>query len=227
MNDARGTVGLVMRERALSDWERRFAAFLDESVTEDAAHDREHVTRVVTNARRLAGDEQARLEIVIPAAWLHDFVLVPKDSALRSQASRLAADAAGRFLREAGYPAALIPEIEHAIAAHSFSAEIPPRTLEARIVQDADRLDALGAVGIARCIMTGVAMGGRLYHPEEPFPVNRPLDDHAYAVDHFYTKLFKLAATMNTAAGRAEAERRTAYMRGYLSQLAHEIADGS
>lgn len=213
-----------MHEAGLRAWERRFAAFLDESVAEDAAHDRAHVMRVVASARRLAVDEQARLDVVVPAAWLHDCVLVPKDSPLRSQASRLAADAAGRFLHEAGYPAALIAEIEHAIEAHSFSADIPPLTLEAQIVQDADRLDALGAVGIARCIMTGVAMNGRLYDPDEPFATSRPLDDRANSVDHFYVKLFKLAATMNTEAGRAEAERRTAYMRGYLAQLASEIA---
>ena len=74
-----------------------------------------------------------------------------------------------------------------------------PQTLEAQVVQDADRLDALGAIGIARCIMTGVHMGTALYHMEEPFPMTREMDDRLYSVDHFYVKLLKLAGSMQTA----------------------------
>jgi uncharacterized protein len=209
----------------LAVWEARFAVFLDDQMaTGDAAHDRAHIERVVANARHLAVQEGANLAVVVPAAWLHDCVTVPKDSPQRSQASRLAAQVATQFLAENGYDAALIPDIAHAVEAHSFSAEIPPRTLEAQIVQDADRLDALGAIGIARCIMSGVAMGSRLYDPQAPFPDGRQLDDRSNMVDHFYVKLFKLVDRFNTVAGRAEAERRTDYMRGYLAQLSAEIA---
>lgn len=207
----------------LTVWEPRFAAFLDESMAGDAAHDREHVVRVVATARRLARLESAELSIVIPAAWLHDCVTVPKQSAQRSRASRLAARTAAVFLRQQAYPEPCVAPIMHAIEAHSFSTEIPPRTLEAQIVQDADRLDALGAVGIARCILSGAAMGSRLYDPDDPFPTDRPLDDRVNMVDHFYAKLLRLVDMMNTDAGRAEAEQRTTYMRGYLDQLAREI----
>jgi uncharacterized protein len=207
----------------LDAWEARCAAFLRERAAGDAAHDDEHTRRVVANARALAPAEGADLAVVLPAAWLHDCVTVPKDSPRRPLASRLAAEAAAAFLADAGYPAALVPAVGHAIAAHSFTAGIAPETVEARVVQDADRLDALGAVGIARCLMLGATMGRPLYDAGEPFPVRRQPDDAASSIDHFYTKLLRLAATMTTAAGRAEAERRTAFMREFLRQLGREI----
>jgi uncharacterized protein len=163
------------------------------------------------------------LLVVIPAAWLHDCVTVPKDSPLRSQASRLAAEAAGVFLREAGYPAPAIPAIEHAVAAHSFTANFVPQTLEARVVQDADRLDAIGAIGVARCLMLGGALSRPLYHPTEPFPLERTPDERAYSLDHFYQKLLKLADEMKTAAGRAEAQQRTIFVQKFLDQLKREL----
>ncbi|MBX0329461.1 HD domain-containing protein [Oscillochloris sp. ZM17-4] len=207
----------------LATWEPRFAAYLDSSPLADAAHDRDHIRRVVSNARALAAACGASQEVVIPAAWLHDCVAVPKDSPQRPLASTMAATTASAYLAMAGYPPMLIPAIAHAIAAHSFSAGIAPLTLEARVVQDADRLDALGAVGVARCLMLGAQLGRPLYQADEPFPVTRPADDAVSSIDHFYTKLLGLAETMATDAGRAEAGRRTAFMRDFLRQLGHEI----
>lgn len=206
-------------------WEQRFVAFLETQLADaDGAHDLAHIQRVVANAKRLAAVEQARLEIVIPAGWLHDCVTVPKNSPLRSQASTLAGEAAADFLRREGYPELYLDNIAHAITAHSFSAGIAPRTIEAQVVQDADRLDSLGAIGIARCLITGVSMGTDIYCAADPFGESgRERDDKLYSVDHFYIKLFKLAEMMQTAAGRAEAARRTEYMKGYLAQLRNEI----
>ncbi|MDZ7631629.1 MAG: hypothetical protein U5K74_09845 [Gemmatimonadaceae bacterium] len=98
-----------------------------------------------------------------------------------------------------------------------------PVTSEARVVQDADRLDALGAIGIARCLMLGGQLGRVLYDVDDPFAEHRAPDDRVSSIDHFYTKLLTLADTMQTASGRREAARRTAYMRGYLDQLRSEI----
>jgi uncharacterized protein len=189
----------------------------------DAAHDLEHVRRVVRNARRLALAEGARLEIVVPAAWLHDCVTVPKDSPERAQASRLAAARAVGWLREWDQAVGLLPEIAHAIEAHSFSAGLAPRTPEAKVVQDADRLEAIGAVGLARCLMLGGSMGRPLYAPEDPFCERRSADDGRAAVDHFYTKLLKLEATMQTGSGRREARQRTEFLLMFLAQLRREI----
>jgi len=213
-----------MTNNEASRWEKRFARFLEEHAEgPDPAHDRDHVVRVVAMAKRLAQSEGARPEVVVPAAWLHDCVTFPKDSPRRALASREAAQRAGEFLADAGYPAELIPAIRHAIEAHSFSAGITPETLEARVVRDADRLDALGAVGIARCLMIGGALALPLYAREEPFPRTRKPDDAAYVLDHFFVKLLKLPATMQTAAGRAEAKRRQRFMEAFLRQLEAEI----
>jgi uncharacterized protein len=189
----------------------------------DAAHDDSHLHRVVASAYSLARAAHATLDIVLPAAWLHDCVHVPKTSPDRARASVLAADQATAFLRDRGYPSAQCDAIHHAIAAHSFSAKIPPTTVEAQVVQDADRLDAIGAIGIARCLMLGGQMGRPLYHPDDPFADDRAVDDGTFSIDHFYAKLLTLAGTMQTVAGRAEADRRTAFLRAYLAQLRSEI----
>jgi uncharacterized protein len=118
----------------------------------------------------------------------------------------------------------LLPDVRHAIEAHSYSAGIAPRTVEAKVVQDADRLDALGAIGLARCIAVGAALGRPVYESRDPFCREREPDDRGASVDHFYTKLLKLAATMQTAAGRREAGRRTAFLHAFLAQLESEIA---
>ena len=190
----------------------------------DAAHDLEHVRRVVGNAQGLAATEGARLEVVLPAAWLHDCVTVGKDSPQRGAASRWAAAQAVAWLREWGWNAALLPEIAHAIEAHSFSAGIAPHTIEAKVVQDADRLDALGAVGLARCLMLGGELGRPLYAVDDPWCEQRAPDDRAACVDHFYTKLLQLENTMQTSGGRREARRRTVFLRSFLTQLQHEAS---
>jgi uncharacterized protein len=207
-----------------SSWEDRFAAFLDDQMEgSDAAHDRAHIERVVHTGRQLARAEGAQREVVVPAAWLHDCVVLPKDHPDRSQAATRAAEAARRFLAEAGYPDPWHDTIAHAIAAHSHSGDVAPETTEAKVVQDADRLDALGAVGLARCFMVGGALDHALYRPDDPFCNARPPDDSSYTLDHLYAKLLDLPATMQTDAGRVEAERRVQFMRTYLSQLADEI----
>lgn len=189
----------------------------------DSAHDLLHLERVVATARRIGPEEGADMAVVIPAAWLHDYVVVPKDDPRRSQASRLAAAAAREHLASIGYPAQYLDNIAHAIEAHSFSAGIAATTLEAKVVQDADRLDGIGAIGIARCLVTGGAMNRALYSAHDPFCASRQPDDDLFTIDHFYAKLFKTAASMQTGAGRREAERRVEVMRGWLKELGREI----
>jgi uncharacterized protein len=205
------------------DWEPRFRRFVADQPNADPGHGPVHLERVVATAMRLAAEERARVDIVLPAAWLHDCVHVAKDSLERSRASRLAADHALEFLRAAGYPPACLPEVRHAIEAHSYSAGIVPRTVEAKVVQDADRLDALGAIGIARCLAVGAALGRPLYEPGDPCCRERAPDESGASVDHFYAKLLKLAGTMQTVAGRREAARRTAFLEAFLAQLESEI----
>lgn len=216
-----------MQTTDLEAWERRFEAFLEEVIDpSDPAHDLAHTRRVVATARRLAEEEDARLEVVLPAAWLHDCVVLPKNDPRRREASRLAGERAEAFLRSAGYEERWLSGIRHAIEAHSFSAGLPPETLEARIVQDADRLDALGAVGIARCFTVGGQLARPLSHPTEIFPEDRPVDDRTYTIDHFFAKLLTLASTMQTDAGRREGRQRTDFMRLFLDRFRAEC-DGT
>lgn len=212
-----------MTEQQLDQLERQLKSYILKQMTTDPAHDLSHIERVVTAAKSFATTEQAKLAIVIPAAWLHDCISLPKNHPRRHQGSKLAAIEAIRFLREIGYPETYLDEISHAIEAHSYSANIPVRTLEAAIVQDADRIDALGAIGIARCIQVSSTFNARLYSDTDPFCQSREYDDKAFCVDHFYNKLFELEKTMNTDAGKNEAHKRTAYMKGFLEQLRHEI----
>ena len=200
--------------------------FLGKTTPADGAHDLSHVKRVVKNCQYLTDIESANALITLPAAWLHDCVAVPKDSPLRSQGSKLAADAAVEFLTETDYPAELLPGVYHAIEAHSFSANIPTRSLEARVVQDADRLDSLGAIGIARCLLVGGHLNRPLFNATDPFCDHRDPDDSLYTIDHFYTKLFKLPDTMQTETGRKEAHRRADLMKQYLDNLRAEISTG-
>ena len=190
----------------------------------DPSHDYLHIRRVVGAAVKFARDEGADLNVVLPAAYFHDFVNVPKNDPRRSQASRLSADAAAEYLASIGYPAQYLDAIKHAIAAHSFSAAIPCETIEAKVVQDADRLDGLGAVGVARCFSTSTIMGRPYYDEGDVLAENRAPDDKLFAVDHFFVKLFKTAETLQTKAARAEGARRVAFMKTYLEQLKSEAA---
>ncbi|MEO5915841.1 MAG: HD domain-containing protein [Luteolibacter sp.] len=204
-------------------WSPLFLELLEKHTVSDAAHDLEHIRRVVTNARRLAAVEGADWQVVMPAAWLHDCVIVPKSSPDRKQASVLAARQAVAWLEEHAWPFGKLEEIGHAIEAHSFSAGIAPRSLEAKVIQDADRLDALGAVGLARTLMLGAEMKREFYQPEDPFCVSRQADDSVYTLDHLYCKLLTLEGTMQTDAGRKEAAQRTVFLREFLAQLQDEI----
>ena len=206
-------------------WTKLFNILLEKKSLTDAAHDLEHIRRVVANARRLALAEGADWLVVMPAAWLHDCVVVPKSSTDRKRASSIAAKQAVAWLTEHQWPHGRLDEIAHAIEAHSFSAGIPPETLEAKVLQDADRLDALGAIGLARTLMLGGEMKRPFYHASDPFCETRQADDAIFTLDHLYCKLLKLEDTMQTSGGQQAARQRTIFLRQFLSQLKAEVSD--
>ena len=189
----------------------------------DPAHQLDHIKRVVKAAKKMAELEQADINIITAAAYCHDVVNYPKDSELRPLSSLHAADKTAQYLLSLGYDDEFCQAVHHAVAAHSYSANIPAQTLEAQIVQDADRLDALGAIGITRCIQVGTSLSRRLYESDDPFCQQREADDTQYTLDHFYNKLFKLPALMKTSSGQKIAQQRVAFMQQFLSELALEI----
>ena len=176
-----------------------------------------------SRARQIALDEACDLEILLPAAIFHDLVNLPKSHPDRARASQLSAEAACHFLRSDGFAEARLSAVGHAIAAHSFSAKITPMTPEARVLQDADRLEALGAIGIARMFHVSGAMGGGLFDADDPMALHRVYDDRAFALDHIDTKLLKLVDTMQTEPGRAMAAERAEWMLSFRTRLLSEI----
>ncbi|HHX8641392.1 HD domain-containing protein [Vibrio diabolicus] len=207
----------------LSQIESQFLEFMQQEMQVDAAHDISHVQRVVNTAKKLAMEEGADVSIVLPAAYLHDCFTYPKDHPNRKQSSIIAAKKAVAFLESIDYPQQYHDAIAHAIEAHSFSANIRPNTLEAKVVQDADRLDALGAIGVTRCIQVSTEFDAQLYDDKDIFAQQRELDDKQFTLDHFQTKLFKIAETMNTESARREAQKRKAFMQAYIEQLHDEV----
>ena len=111
----------------------------------------------------------------------------------------------------------------HAILTHSFSANIKPESREAKILQDADRLDAICMVGAARCFYIAGRLGSGLYEPADPKAERRPLDDKSYAIDHFEVKLFKLADGFQTEYGKYLAMERQQRLRQVLDLFLDEI----
>lgn len=172
-----------------------------------SGHDFDHTMRVYRMAVRIAQEEGAQQEIVALAALLHDV-----DDKKLSPETCENKDRAVGFLRENGVDEAVIDRIVRIISEISFSAgNGVPSTLEGKCVQDADRLDAIGAIGIGRAFAFGGSRGRRMHDPEG--------DDKSSTIQHFYDKLLLLKDRMNTATGRRLADRRDAFLRVFLEEF--------
>ena len=192
----------------------------------DGAHDESHLLRVWQNVEAIRDAEGGDLRILLAATLLHDCVWVDKRSPERSSASRLAAEKASEVLADLGWEAEDVGRVAHAIEAHSFSAGIAPRNLEARILQDADRLDAMGFIGVARCMYLAGAHGSSIHHATDPTAAHRPLEDQLYALDHFRTKLLGLGERMQTGKGQELATERVARLEMFYRGLLEEVGAG-
>jgi uncharacterized protein len=190
---------------------------------EDGAHDRSHIVRVWRNAKLIHRDEGGELEVLAAAVLLHDCVQVAKDSPLRSRASLLAANESRVRLAALGWAPLRIDTVACAIQSHSFSAGVAPTSIEGCILQDADRLDAIGFGGIARCFYTAGRLGSRLYDLADPAGNGRALDDGRNALDHFPKKLLTLEGSFKTRTGQELAKERhrrvLEFYRGMLAEV--------
>ncbi len=191
---------------------------------QDGAHDLAHADRVWLNARTIAhGEGLPPSPVLLCASYLHDLVTLPKDHPKRARAASMSATAAGPVMEALGLTPTEIAQARHAIEAHSWSGGVSPASPEARILRDADRLEALGAIGVARCFAVSGSLGRPLFHARDPFAKEREPNDAAFALDHFPVKLLKLPETFLTPTGRRLAEERAASMRRYLVDLAREL----
>lgn len=193
--------------------------------SKDPAHNWNHILRVTVLAQKIALSEKADLSIVSAAALCHDLINLAKNDPLRSQASCLSAQKALPLLKAVAFNDAEILTIQEAIKSHSYSANLKPNSLEAAIVQDADRLDALGAIGILRCASVSTHFGSDYFDPKDFWGERRELDDQKFMIDHYKTKLFKLMDTMNTQGARKIAHERIEFMKLFLTTLHSEASE--
>jgi uncharacterized protein len=191
----------------------------------DPAHDFSHIMRVYRSAQKIGKAEGADMRVLLLAALLHDVGAESKLSEKTSEFDDLRLQIAEDFLKKNGLSEDLRKRVLYAIDVHNFSKGIVPATGEARILQDADRLDAMGAIGIARVFITGGAMGRKFYSPEDPFCKTRAPEDKMWNLDHFFKKILKLESGMHTDTARRMARRRTEVMKQYLEDLENEIGE--
>ena len=207
----------------LATWRTHVVALAALDGGTDGAHDSAHLDRVWRNAQSLlAHHPEADRLVVLAACYLHDLVNLPKNDPARDQASRRSAALARQLLAPLGFPPEKLDAVAHAIEAHSFSAAIAATTIEAKIVQDADRLDGLGLVGLARMFYIAGRMESGLAHPTDPLGAEREHDDRRYALDHIVVKLSKLPDMMQLDAARALGRERLEQLMAFREQFAAE-----
>lgn len=190
----------------------------------DAAHDFDHVLRVLTLVRRIGPAEGADMRVLEVATLLHDIgradeVRLGVDHALAG------AEQARALLRQWGYAEEEVAAVAQAIAAHRFRTDRPPETVEARVLYDADKLDAIGAIGVGRAFAYAGKTGQALWSPVPPGAVaTRPVDPHAHSpAIEFEVKLSRLADSLYTDTARAIAQERHTFMVAFFERLEAEI----
>ena len=181
--------------------------FLDEGT----GHDYFHIERVVINARKILETENADSFLVELAAWTHDIGDYKLHDGVDKSEELITA-----FLQSIQVENDTINKVLEIVSQVSFSKGNTPTTIEGQIVQDADRLDAIGAVGIARCFAYGGSVGNILYNPYDN-------SKDASSVQHFYDKLFKLKDLMNTETAKQIAESRNRYMENFIEEFYNEV----
>ena len=189
----------------------------------DSAHDFDHIMRVYKNAQKIGKKENANMKLVLAAVLLHDIISFPKSDKKSKTSSIKSSIVAQKILHSHGYNKDEIQIISDAIRHHSFSRDRVPSTIEGKVLQDADRLDAMGAIGIARAFSVAGSEKRPFYNKSDPFCKGRKPDDIKWTLDHFYKKLLLLEKKMNTNAAKNEARRRTKIMRRFLDDFKKEI----
>lgn len=217
-------------KRSTSLWQERFEEwYRNHPCDDDGSHDISHFRRVAKMALEMlpSCQEEADKDILIAAAYFHDIVNLPKNHPERKLASTLSGERAKEILRSLSFPEEKLSAISHAIAAHSFSAKIPPETQEAKLLQDADRMEALGAIGLMRTFYISGKLQRSSYDNNDPMAEKRPLDDQQYGLDHFEVKLLRLKDTMQTNAGKAMAQDLSDVLIRFRKELVKEILENN
>jgi uncharacterized protein len=194
----------------------------------EGGHDWWHIHRVWTNAKLIAKTEQADILTIELAALLHDIA----DSKFNNGDEEIGPNMAGDFLRSINIDEAIVLHVQQIIRYMSFKSSFDKpafNSKELQIVQDADRLDAIGAIGIARAFNYGGFKGRELYNPDIKPDLNMSKEAYknstAPTINHFYEKLLLLKDKMNTPTGKQLAEQRHSFMEDYLQQFYMECGN--
>ena len=191
----------------------------------ESAHDFDHVLRVLALAERLARTEGANIEIVRVAALLHDITRAEEDAGRGGDHAQTAAVRAREILLARGIAPEQVDAVAHAIAAHRFRGTTAPQTLEAKILFDADKLDSIGAIGVARAYAISGVLNQRLWSESAPDAVatrDQHNANHTAAAE-FVVKLSKVRERIFTATARQIAEERHAFMADFFARLGREM----
>jgi len=192
-------------------------------IKNDPAHDFAHIMRVYKNAEEICKKEESNRKLVLVSVLLHDIVKKTQSDRRTRSSADLSAEKARLILRKLKFSDNDIAIVSEAIKNHSFTKGKISTSIEGRILQDADRLDAIGAIGIARVFSVSGAKNREFYEPNDPFSKTRKPNDKKWALDHFFKKLLVLENTMNTKTGKIEANKRTKVLKNYLARLKEEI----
>ncbi len=184
-------------------------------------HDKFHTKRVYNMGVRIAKKEKADLEVVRAAALLHDIARAMEDEGKIADHATEGARMAKNILEEAGFPKEKIPQVIHCIEAHRFRKGMKGKSLEAKILQDADRLDIIGAIGIARVFARGGWSNIPIHDPTIP-PKEKYDGRSLTSVNHIYEKTLKVKDTINTDTARHIAEERHRFTQQFLERLLNE-----
>ncbi len=196
----------------------------DKISSQDVSHDFEHAARVLANAERIASLEGGDLEIIIPAALFHDLIVYPKDHPDRFKSQADSAAEAEKILNDLyDFNKEKIEAIKTCIIECSFSKGILPELLESKILQDADGLEATGAISIMRTYSSTGQMKRPFYNSTDPFCEARLPDASQNALDLFYERLLKVGDRMHTNTAKEIAARRTAFLKDFLAAFKLEL----
>jgi len=184
-------------------------------------HDRFHTERVYNLAVRIAEDENADVDVVKAAALLHDIARALEDEGKIDDHAVEGAKMAKAVLEDVNFPKERIPEVLHCIEVHRFRKSMKAGSLEAKILQDADRLDIIGAIGIARVFSRGGWVNQPIHDPAIP-PKDKYDGRSLTSVNHIYEKILKVKATLHTKTAKEIAEERHRFVEQFLERLLNE-----
>lgn len=192
----------------------------------DPSHDFNHVLRVLNLAKLIGRQEKADLDILVPAAIFHDIIVYRKDDPKSKCETDESAKFAEYILKNIKlYPQHKIKSVAECIKQCSFSKGIKATTLESKILQDADRLEATGAISIMRTFSSGGQMNRHFYNPENPFGKNNTTKETN--LDLFFNRLLVVEKQMHTSIAKNIAEKRTYFVNHFLEQLEMELKESN